>query len=326
MSAFLEYPFNAKYVITYNKMQGRDCTFNLYVEDSSDIWFWEKFIKEEFPNTYNIMPWSKRGKCNLAPHYSKAKIEALIAVDSDFDYICNNTVYGNTFRNNPYVLHTFAYNRESVLIEKDNIQKFLMDIKFSIPHNIRVDFFLDKFSEIIFCGLANFIYLKNFRKEDLNHDVFDKCFHITDKEIIVINDENLPTIDISILDEITQRFHEFFMGYNISPLEYREAKEYLNDLGINSKNAYRFINGHKLEDLIVKIVEKLTSSLLDLELEVIKKDFSGAEIGKRKKQVKKILNDESQIQTYLRRYIICEQDEIHQKICEKISLIKSIAN
>lgn len=322
MSAFIKYPFDAKYIITYNKFQRRECAFNLYVEDSSDIWFWEKFIKEKFPNTYNIIPWSKRGKCNLAPHYPEAKVEALIAVDSDFDYICHNIGYGDIFLNSPYVLHTFAYNRESVLIEKSNVQKFLSDIKISISHDVRIDLFIDKFSEIVFDGLVDFIYLKNFREENLSHDDFDKCFHITDQKIIVVNERNLPVIDMGILDEIPYKFQDFFKNYTISFSERLEAKDHLNDLGINSKNAYRFINGHKLEALIIKTVEKLTTALLDLELEAIKEDFCGGEIKKRRSQVKKILEDESQIKTYLRRYIICEQDEIHQKICEKILLIK----
>lgn len=326
MSAFLEYLFKAQYIVTYNKMNGYKYTSNLYVEDSSDIWFWEKFIERLFPNTYNVIPWSKRGKCNLASYYTEAKVEALIAVDSDFDYICHNIGYNDKFHDNLYVLHTFAYNRESVLIEKDNIQKFLSDIKISVSHDVRIDLFIDKFSEIVFEGLVDFIYIKNFREENISHDNFDKCFHITDKEIIIVNERKLPVINMEILDEIPQKFQDFFNSYSISLSERLEAKEHLNALGVNSKNAYRFINGHKLEDLIIKIVEKLTSSLLNLELEVIKKDFSGAEIEKRKRQAKKTLDNESQIQTYLRRYIICEQDEIHQKICNKISLIKPIAS
>lgn len=322
MSAFLEYPFNAKYIITYNKMQGRDCTFNLYVEDSSDIWFWEKFIKEVFPNTYNIMPWSKRGKCNLAPHYSKAKVEVLIAVDSDFDYLCPNIGYGNEFCSNPYLLHTFAYNRESVLIEKNSLQQFISDIKFTITHDIDINLFIKNFSELVFEGLIKFIHLKNINKESLDHDEFHQCFHITDKKIITVNAENKPIIDMTVLDSISHNFQNYFQNYTLSLSEESEARNHLLQLGVNQDNAYRFINGHKLEELVINIVSQLTATLSHLELNIIKQEFQGDQISERRSQVRKTLEEESQIKTYLRRYPICDEDEIHQKIFTKIEALK----
>ena len=322
MSAFIKYPFDSNFIKAYNKMYFGTEMYNLYIEDSSDAWFWEKFIKKSFPNKYRILSWSKRGKCNLAPHYSEAKLEALIAVDSDFDYLCPNIGYGNEFYSNPYLLHTFAYNRESVLIEKNSLQQFISDIKFTITHDIDINLFLKEFSALVFEGLIKFIHLKNINKENLNHDEFHQCFHITDKTIITVNAQNKPIIDMTVLDSISNNFQNYFQHYTLSSLEESNSRNHLLQLGVNQDNAYRFINGHKLEELVINIINQLTATLSHLELNVIKQEFQGDQIGERRSQVRKTLEEESQIKTYLRRYPICDEDEIHQKIFAKIEALK----
>lgn len=323
MVAFIEYPFDPRFITAYNKMYFGTEKHHLYIEDSSDAWFWEKFIIKSASDKYRIIPWSKRGKSNLAPYYSEAKLEALIAVDSDFDYLCPNIGYGNEFCSNPYLLHTFAYSRESVLIEKSNIQQFISDIKFTITHNIKIDLFIKKFSALVFVGLVKFIHLKNTNGENLNHDEFHQCFHITDKKIVTVSTQNKPIIDMTVLDNILTNFQTYFQTYSISLAEEANARTHLLNLGVNQDNAYRFINGHNLEELIINIVNQLTATLSHLELDIIKKEFQGDQINERRSQVRSILEEESQIKTYLRRYLICDEDEIHQKIFAKIEALKS---
>lgn len=321
MPAFIQYPFDPNFIRAYNKMYFGTDRYNLYIEDSSDTWFWEKFIVMKFPNKYRVISWSKRGKYNLEPHYQKAKREALIAVDSDFDYLCPNIGHGNEFQSNPYLLHTFAYNRESVLIEKSHLQQFISDIKFTITHNIKIDSFIKSFSALVFDGLIKFVYLKNFNGENLNHDEFHQCFHITDKKIITVSTQDHPIIDMTVLDAISHNFQNYFQSYSVSLAEESTARAHLLNLGVNQDNAYRFINGHELEKLIIKIIDQLIVTLSNLELGIIKKDFQGTQINERKSQVEKALKEESQIKTYLRRYLVCDNDEIHQKICAKIDAL-----
>lgn len=322
MLTFMQYPFNPNFIKSYNKMYFGSEKYNLYTEDSSDTWFWEKFIETNFPDRYRVTPWSKRGKANLTAYLNKANYGALIAVDSDFDYLCPNIGYGIEFQSNPYLLHTFAYSRESVLIEKIYLQQFVSDIKFTITYHIELDLFLKNFSALVFIGLIKFIFLKNFSGENLNHDEFHRCFHITDKQIVTVSAQNKPVIDMTVLDEILNNFQIYFHSYSISSAEESTARTHLLSLGVNQDNAYRFISGHELEKLIIKIIEQLTATLTNLELDIIKIDFQGKQINERKTQVEKILKEESQIKTYLRRYLICGEDEIHQKICAQIKAIK----
>ena len=323
MSRFSQYPFEASYIKSYNLINHGEAKYNLYTEDDSDNWFWEKFIDAFFPNQYRILSLTQRGKRALEAYYDEAKLEALIAVDSDFDYLCSDIGYGNALHSNPYLLHTFSYSRESALIEKSHIQDFIADIKFTIVNEIDIIQFIQKFSESVFDGLTNFIHLKNFNGVDLNHDDFHKCFHLTDNQLVIVSPQNKPIIDMSVLDSIPQKIQAYFEPYTVSSAEYEVAQGHLNSLGVTTNNAYRFINGHELENLITSIIKQLTTTLTNLELEFIKRDFQGQQINDRKNQVEKTLKEESQIKTYLRRYLICDNDEVHQNICAQIEALKS---
>ena len=323
MSRFSQYPFEASYIKSYNLINHGEAKYNLYTEDVSDNWFWEKFIDVFFPNQYRILSLTQRGKRALEAYYHEAKLEALIAVDSDFDYLCPNTNYGSLLHSNPYLLHTFSYSRESALIEKSHIQNFVADIKFTIVNEIDINQFIQLFSESVFDGLASFIHLKNFNQVDLNHDEFHQCFHLTDNQIVTVNSQNKPIIDMSVLDSIPQKLQFYFQSYTISSAEYEVARNHLSSLGVNPANAYRFINGHELEKLIIAVIKQLTATLTSLELTFIKRDFQGKQISERKNQVEKILREESQVKTHLRRYLICDNDEVHQNICAQIEALKS---
>lgn len=320
---FLDFPFKADYIKSYNLMLFGVAKYNLYIEDDSDKWFWEKFIDKFFPNQYRALSLATRGKRALEPYYQEAKIEALIAVDSDFDYLCSNIGYGNALHSNPYLLHTFSYSRESALIEKSHIQDFIADIKFTIVNEIDISQFIQLFSEHVFYGLTNFIYLKNFNQVDLNHDEFHQCFHLTDNQIVTVNSQNTPIIDMSVLDSIPQKLQVYFQPYTISSTEHEVARNHLSSLGVNPANAYRFINGHELKKLIIAMIKQLTATLTSLELTFIKRDFQGTQISERKNQVEKTLKEESQVKTHLRRYLICDNDEVHQSICAQIEALKS---
>lgn len=322
MSVFLEFPFKADYIKSYNLMLFGVKKYNLYIEDDSDKWFWEKFINKFFPNQYRTLSLVTRGKRALEPYYQEAKIEALIAVDSDFDYLCSNIGYGNALHSNPYLLHTFSYSRESALIEKSHIQDFVADINFTIVNEIDINQFIQLFSEHVFNGLTNFIYLKNFNQVELNHDEFHRCFHLTDNQIVTVNSQNIPIIDMNVLNPIPQKLQFYFQSYTISPAEHQTALNHMSSLGVTPANAYRFINGHDLEKLIISVIKQLTATLTSLELNYIKRDFQGKQISERKNQIEKTLKEESQIKTHLRRYLICDNDEVHQNICAQFAALK----
>lgn len=322
MDSLKHYFFDPDYIKTYNKMNLGIEKYNLYIEDSSDLWFWESFIEKYYPNKYNISTLVNRGKRSLEPHYHEAKYEAIIAVDSDFDYLISNTQYSDTIRSNPYLLHTYAYNKESALLEKNNINSFFSSMKYTIPHNIDFSIFINKLSDIIFNGLVLFVYFSNNHSHILDEKSFHKCFHLTKKKIIKTDSSGNPQINFDILIEIPQNFENFFSPYSISVEEKEQARENLLMLGVNPENAYRFINGHRLEELVLVFQKQLTDSLFSLETKLIKKDFKGKQIAERLDQIRKELSEQFQLKTHLRRYPICENDEIHQKIIEQIQLMK----
>ena len=155
MSNFDDYVMNGDYNKIYNHILKGNFVGTIFVEDQSDQVFWSKiFQKTAFAN-YDIKPLAilkdneinyLNGKRNLEAYYKNANESVLVAVDSDFDYLCPELNEYASHINNDYVVHTFAYSRESVVLEKLSLSKFFNDIKYNVKHDFNVNKYYCKFS------------------------------------------------------------------------------------------------------------------------------------------------------------------------------------
>ncbi|MCU4437485.1 DUF4435 domain-containing protein [Acinetobacter bereziniae] len=295
----------------------------VYIEDDTDQFFWETFVNTVFPNQYNVQASiigrpGKRGKRALEKLYQGANKKVLIAVDSDYDFICPNYKFGTHFYSNQFILHTFGFSRESALLEIKNLDCFFRNCKFTIQNNIDLISFISKFSNIAYIGLVQFtneIFNKN--KSNITESDFSNCFNILDKKIVT--DDLL--LDENLLQIIENNIISLFSSIKLTVAEFENAEQRLKILGINPNNAYRYICGHTVYDLIIKIYDQLKDLLFDLEFQKIKDDFGKDDIGPRYKQLKSYFETHFAIETFCRSYPICQTDEIHVKIIDRISRI-----
>lgn len=328
MNDFLEAFFDPEQILFDNRIEIGEEKYNVYVEDEKDIWFWECFIEKYYPKQYRVQVLGQQqGKGILKKHYHFACKEALIAVDSDFDYLCPNLASGEILHHNPYILHTFAYSKESVLLEKSYLQEFVRRVKHTISHEVDIDKFITKFSYTIYDGLIHFIYLKhngiNFNIEKFEEN-FHKCFDLMGKQFIIHDKQEKQAkviIDESLLDTIQDEFNKFFSQYPLIQQDKSMIQTQLENYGLTKENAYRFISGHVFERLVFTILKQLTDELFKQEQALIKMNFQGQAIGERIKSLHTIFTENFQLPTQLRHYPICPTDEIHQKICQKIQAI-----
>ncbi len=273
MSNFQDFFTNADYIGGYNAIREHDISARdmgvVYVEDGSDVMFWREFIEKHFPNRYRFQTASNgvTGKRALEKLYDTANKKALIAVDSDYDCIKAKFDTNHPFNrnHNHCILHTVGFSRESALIEKDSLQGFLQRCQYTVPHNINLTDFIDEFSQWAWFGLSRFITANyNDRYQflagiDLHHEesAFHKCFNITDKQLIC---EDL-TLDHSLLATVKDNLDNLFQKNNFTDSDLQTTEKILIELGINENNAYRFICGHTLEELIKAIHNQLLKKL-----------------------------------------------------------------
>lgn len=318
MSEFNDFFTNPDYIGGYNAILSGDKSDRnkgiVYVEDDADVWFWRKLIEQHFPNEYEYKTASKngQGKIALRQFYDRLNKKVLIARDADYDLIFSS----QDDLGNPYILHTFAYSKESVLIEKYTLSQFFKEISHTHCHQIIMQDILDRFSELVFiglCYLANF-YLKNNSISTINLDNFNKNYHFLDKNPIL--DDLI--FDFSLFDDLEIKIHNDF---KLSDNQMVVAKNHLLQYCIFPNNAYRFISGHLLDDFIKMIHRQLCNQLQNKEMNEIKNNFEGKAISERQKQLKHIFQSNFSLETHYRQYLIDDNDEIHQKILKKIAQI-----
>ncbi|MCF0265469.1 DUF4435 domain-containing protein [Acinetobacter guillouiae] len=325
MNEFINYFTNSEYIGAYNasKEGNLDAAKKgiVYIEDDTDQFFWETFVNTIFPDQYNVQASiidrpGERGKRALEKLYQGANKKVLIAVDSDYDFICPNYKFGSHFYSNQFILHTFGFSRESALLEIKNLDYFFRNCKFTIQNNVDLISFISKFSNIAYNGLIQFTNeIINENKSNLTESDFSNCFNILSKKIV----KDDLSLDESLLNIIENNINSLFSSINLPTEEFITAEERLKFLGINPNNAYRFICGHTVYDLIVKIHDQLKEMLFKLEFEKIKKDFVGEAIKERKRQLMSHFQSHFAIETICRSYPISHADEIHVKILDRIS-------
>lgn len=329
MSDFLSYLTNSKFIGAYNaNKEGNKDSANkglVYIEDDSDQVFWEKFINFHFPNQYNVQASIKdrpnqRGKRALEKLYVGANEKVIIAVDSDYDLICpsENPEYSQFLANNRFILHTYGFSRESALLDKVNLNTFFKSIKHTIAHNVDIKSFLDKFSLITFKGLVFFSNeLNSGNKLDFIESDFHNCFNILGHKIV----KDDLTLDEDLLNIIDSNLRSYFQKLQYSDEQISEAENYLLSLNINPDNAYRYISGHTVYDLISKIHEQLTALLYQQEVNKIKITFSEAAVGERIRQLRSTFPRQFPLEAFCHSYPINQNDHLHQMINMKVAKI-----
>ncbi len=325
MSEFQGYLTNSKFAHSYNGLESGDIENTtkgfVYVEDESDITFWEEFISKIHPNRYRFLPASRDGKNTpgkgvLKKMYNNANENIIIAVDSDYEYILSNILEDYLFVTNPYVIHTFGYSKESVQIEKDELQKFFNRSKLLVSHNIDIASFLYELSAVSYEGLIKYLYLHTSNQFDSNsHYNFNSCFKILDKNLV---DSKNISINLKNIEIIETNLNAFFANFILPQEDLELIRNNLKKIGVNDKTAYRFISGHILLDLINAIYNCMLNELKSDEIVRIKESYEGKEIGNRISQLNKTFKENFSMGTYLNCYPVNMNDEIHNKILASI--------
>lgn len=327
MSDFKDYFTDPNYIGGYNAiLSGNHADRNkgmVYVEDDSDVWFWRRFIEQIFPNHYNFRTAThptqtdkpQQGKTALRQFYHGLNPKILIARDADFDWLLPN---GLDDLDNPYILHTFAYSKESVLIEKYAVSQFFSNTLHTIAHQVDIEQVIERFSALAYralCGLVqHYLLSQDSSQSTLAFDTLAQCFNALSHPMVL---DNL-TFNEKRLDEIDENLTKVLPSDSDT-----EAESYLSKHGITRANAYRFISGHQLDDFVTTTHKALCNQLLNVELGIVKQTLTGKAVGERQKQLSAIFKTNFQLDTFYRQYPINSDDEIHQKILQKITHVQS---
>lgn len=283
MSDFLDYLTNPSFIKATGKIKiGKEEFGYIYIENEQDKSFWELFFGSDIISNYEFnvsgnpesMTCGTRGKVRFDSLLKSANKHSVFALDSDIDHFtigrfdrCNEII------ENPFVIHTYGYGKESYTNSFVVLDKCLHSYSFYIKNTYNFKTFLESYSSLIYNVYIKFIYLLNENKlaneGDFNQKIIPTSVQL--KDMFFLNDYASFKVSITSyeqeLDEI--------IGDN----DYLTQADYFNRFGLCSTNVYQFINGHNLEDRIINpIVNEIKCKLIKAEMKSYKGEGATGEM------------------------------------------------
>lgn len=251
----------------------------LYVENPSDISFWRCIVQHLARDRYVVKPVSKEianGKRTLEKMYPDLHKSLLVGVDSDFDYICPERHANAAILNqNCFVLHTFAYSRESYECCHDAISGLCETLYFhdQLPSEIHAA--LSAYSCITYPALCLFAFLHNQDWQRHTDGLFIEAVKTPAGTCLLQDDLTINQAVISQLETKVQEYIDTYSEQIDDQESYTHFVENLHDKNINEETAYLFIDGHGLQEKIIKPMLKKTIKLTKLgETEHVKTTYA----------------------------------------------------
>lgn len=237
------------------------------VEDIDDIMFWQTMLNAFIPHmSFKFLPYSQSGnnkrvtgKSNLLRYIPFASSRMLIAVDSDFDYLRQNT---KLFASN-YVLQTYTYSWENHYCYATSLQSH-----WQLHNDSGFDFsvFLRNLSEAIYLPLVILLINKMQKKGTVTLGEMESRIlrHQPNSDAMLENDGQRLVSEIrSDLDDYVSRVKKVKMS------TFRQYEKVLNGLGLTQETAYLYIQGHCVYDLIHRIGGHLDTNPADFKASVL---------------------------------------------------------
>ncbi len=268
--------FNIEYSEVAQQMASTD-KIEVYIENDVDKLFWRNiFTLSGLNNKFNFntsngpscIDCGERGVNRFEDFFHLANKFNIFAIDADYSVLTPNASAVNRIKlENKFIVHTFAYNKESIINCSSVINDCLKQSIFFIDCQYSVSDFFRYISGYIYTPLLNFLYSKNIKSEISNSIDISKA----------LNGVNLGKLYFEFIDDFKSgNQQETIFKQNISNLinaiSYLEDDNFIDfctnssQFGLNETSAYMFINGHKLERAVNTLVLEVRNKIRADEL------------------------------------------------------------
>lgn len=233
-------------------------TAAIHLENKNDELFWGKVLKEAFPEGKFRFIASSRNPagnetcgCTQCLQYHEFLDEKFwIAIDSDYRYLGEEPGIDVLH----YVLQTYTYSFENHFCYGPNLNQSLENC---LGKKIDFDFddFVKCYSYIIYPLLVWQLYLNSINPELFPLSIFHRLLSITVPRNFY-EKNGMPVLQIlsSRAKKMITHFHKL---YPDADLTWYEAR--CNSLGVRRDNAYLFVRGHNIYDLIEYMGRRLVA-------------------------------------------------------------------
>lgn len=233
----------------------------VFVEGSKDMPFWRQIFEctlnqddIEKDINYRIYCTSRggsRSKPSLMKHTKHASKYFMLAIDSDLDYICeNSSINSNEIKTNKFIIQTYYYSRENINYHRDCLKKYAKKIYLNDEIKFNFSDYIDRYSSLIHDCLSLFLYTKDRRITSISLKEFNKA--IKPKKAFLDSNYQITNPVFNDMIEkvkiITSQLEALITNKN----DFNHFMKEIRQKGFSQKTAYLFIKGHFFEDSVIK--------------------------------------------------------------------------
>ncbi len=234
----------------------------IFVEGKDDKAFWSfVFDRTKFKGKYKIFTYSNfptegsSGKSTLEHFLPHTQPDFAICIDSDYDYLLENSVWQQ-----PFVFQTYTYSIENYYCYVPSL-KAVMNRAANIPLDTEgssfEDIFIEKFSKVIYELTIESL------QEAINDGRSEDARRKLGRHIRLTSGQNIDVL-LSDLDTRIQNKIQHLIITN-------EFRQRLLNKGLTPENAYLFVRGHDVfNSVFMPILKLIHKEIKNKELNKIK--------------------------------------------------------
>ncbi|PHO13763.1 hypothetical protein CPG38_01865 [Malaciobacter marinus] len=263
----------------------------VYIENEEDERFWRFVLENAKPNIKIKFDSQFREKTNENIGQGKKELykfkdviknhngEALICLDSDFDYINNF----NDINNNPYIIQTYAYSVENYSCSPHALNLTRSSLLIQSDFNFKE--FFSSFSELLDELIIFNIILKDEENSNIKK-IFTTYFSKVDSFSSLENFNSL--LDFDELKNIVNTEIERIKGNNVyEDVDFHKVKDrIISDDLIYDSQLLMYFNGHTVFDIMLKIMKKMQSINFENQRNIIKDTYPPNQIPQKMREYK----------------------------------------
>ncbi|WP_066804706.1 DUF4435 domain-containing protein [Moraxella oblonga] len=272
----------------------------IYIEDITDKQFWQKIATKHEVKLYSENGSTITGKSKLLQICNQNQ---LIAIDSDFDYLCPNYRDESIlFHNNSsFILQTYTHGRENITYSPECLHRILEN-KFQLylenHYNPILDIF-NELSKIWFEPYCKLLFLLNNKYHQISHDDWINTIKFSNQEC---QDIALKQDFSSYKDRIS-KFHNQLNQCTQNQNDFLKFCNELEQKNFTNHTVWAFIRCHDFENKFVEpLIKEIIKSRQSKELGDIDSQYSKNEIGNRKSEIINYFKEVNHIKTILHHY------------------------
>ncbi|MBQ0056837.1 MAG: DUF4435 domain-containing protein [Bacteroidales bacterium] len=231
-------------------------TAAIHIENKNDEMFWRQVLQHAYPmGRFRFIASSR----NIGGNITSGCTQCLqyrdfldphfwIAIDSDYRYLTEEA----DIDANHYILQTYTYSFENHYCYAANLNRAVREVcDGSLPFDFTA--FLTDYSRIIYPLFVWQLYLQGVDPEAFPKSVFHRLLSLPVGARATFRN-GAPVLQV-LKERTSKMVSHFRRQYPEADPTWYEAR--CNALGVNRSNAYLFVRGHQLYDLIVMLGHKI---------------------------------------------------------------------